>query len=639
MNFHKDLRKHGDVFLGKSMDLHRLKFIRKSELDPKTQHELKQASSEMDRRVDQWYKEHTYNVGIINKHQQMLLKSKTDLQKEKRRIQRDEYVREQETIRNKLEKIRLTTLMRRVVWKFKDNVRKQKKNRDVKAVSVPVNDSNDPISDDDNQGEGYHAEQSRMHPLETIPEEDEITTYEFTKGSVRDQSFRSFKTSRAYVYMNNTSGDTSEKHTLIMSSCPTEHIGGEVNSRENLTLANLKKLNLKSSSVTDIKHFPSAQKAVSILVPGPEKADSNLGNYSSSPDSESSTEQNSETWIDSSDDCTSDSVHCIIDSESEELSYTYDKIHEGLASKRLKDLPRMLNHPYHEYQSGTENERISEIRQETNREDKLKKRLPYYQVMHSSDTNSRHKDSKGQIQSAREQLCTPRTARDSVKLQSRDDVKDHMRRHDHIVNLKDESKYMTVYGVKADTSEKTTGLATRTIPPNSPQQHHLVSSKGNLSVLMVNLKRSKASKRMKTQSVDIACPKERLELIVIPPIPTSISEDNSEKRRKSTETNSSLATSRLLTDRPQISSKKAKYKREKLLRKEKLELLEQRIKIRQFIETFETVSFITQNPVTSESRLPQIVEPVKTSRRRPLERSQTWDLESPQRKITPTKKS
>ncbi|KAK3590420.1 hypothetical protein CHS0354_011757, partial [Potamilus streckersoni] len=639
MNFHKDLRRHGDVFLGKSLDLHRLKFMRKSEMDPKTQHEFKNASSELDRRVDQWYKEHKYNVGIINKHQEILLKSKTDLQKEKRRIQRDEYIREQEIIRTKLEKIRLRFLMRRVIGKFKDNVRKKKKKRKVKASSLSesVNDPNDTITTDHRQGEDCHDQQSTIHALEPIPEEDEGSISGFTRGSVRDQSFRSFNTSRAYVSMKNTLGGTNEKHIMTLSSDPTENSGGELASRENLTLANLEKLNLKSNKFNEFENVPSTQIEVSILVPGREKAESNFGHCSTSLDSESTTDRGSEAWIDSSEDCTSDSVHSVFDAESEELSYTYGKIHDGLASKRLKDLPRVLNHPYHEYQSRPKNERISAIGIVRDQEVQSKRRLPYYQIMHSKDTNSRHNDSKRHIQSAQEQRCTPWTTRDSVKQRSHDNVKDHMRRHDHIVNLKDESKHMTVYGVKADTSEKTTGLATRTIPPNSPKQQMLGSSKGNLSLLMVNLRRSKASKRMKKKSVDLASPRDRLELIVIPPIPTSMKEEKSEKRRKSLETKSSLDTSRLQADRSQISSNKAKYKREKLLRKEKMEFLEQRIKIRQFIEKFETDWRSTHNSVTSDSCLPELQEPVQTIHRRPLKRSQTWDLESPQRKIAPPK--
>ena len=122
MGTHKRTKLPLDVSQENSKDMFKLKFIRKSEMEPTVRHHLKQAVSQMDKQLDVWYKEQTFTIGTISKQQDKLAQSRKRLKKEQRKIKKKEYARQQEEIRSKLHALRLRIMLRKAVQKFKSNV-------------------------------------------------------------------------------------------------------------------------------------------------------------------------------------------------------------------------------------------------------------------------------------------------------------------------------------------------------------------------------------------------------------------------------------------------------------------------------------------------------------------------------------
>lgn len=118
-----------DVSRENSKDMFKLKFIRKSEMEPTVRHHLKHAVSQMDKQLDVWFKEQTFTLGTISKQQDKLCQSRKRLKKEQRRIKRKEYEKQQEEIRSKLHGLRLRVMLRKAVQKFKANVVKAREYR------------------------------------------------------------------------------------------------------------------------------------------------------------------------------------------------------------------------------------------------------------------------------------------------------------------------------------------------------------------------------------------------------------------------------------------------------------------------------------------------------------------------------
>ena len=124
MGSHKRTKFPLDVSKENSKDMFRLKFIRKSEMEPTVRHHLKHAASQMDKQLDVWYKEQSFTIGTISKQQDKLSQTRKRLKKEQRKIKKQEYARHQEEVRTKLQDLRLRMMQRKVVEKFKANVAK-----------------------------------------------------------------------------------------------------------------------------------------------------------------------------------------------------------------------------------------------------------------------------------------------------------------------------------------------------------------------------------------------------------------------------------------------------------------------------------------------------------------------------------
>ena len=173
-------------------DLHKLKFIRKSEMEPTVRHHLKHAASQMGKQLDMWFKEQTFTIGTISKQQDKVAQSRKRLKKEQRRIKKREYARQQEEVRSKLHAIRLRIMLRKAVQKFRMNVVKAREYRNAELDKMrpllhrPVNDivtgsersSNGDDGSNVSQGQGhvfigYHRYlSSRGRTMDPIPEED-----------------------------------------------------------------------------------------------------------------------------------------------------------------------------------------------------------------------------------------------------------------------------------------------------------------------------------------------------------------------------------------------------------------------------------------------------------------------------------
>ena len=137
MSFHKSVKFPFEVSKGKSRDLFKLKFLRKSELEPSVRHSMRHNVIQTGKQLDLWYKEQLFTIGSLNKDQEKMYQSRNRLRKEQRLIKRQEYVRRQEDIRKALYKIRMRMIMMKVVQKFKENVKRNKDERmEVKKANV-----------------------------------------------------------------------------------------------------------------------------------------------------------------------------------------------------------------------------------------------------------------------------------------------------------------------------------------------------------------------------------------------------------------------------------------------------------------------------------------------------------------------
>ena len=122
MKVYKKMKFPFEVTKGKAEDLYRLRFMRKSELEPLVQHTLRHNVGQMGRQLDIWFKEQLFTIGSLNKEQEKLYQSRKKLKSEIRKAKKREYARHQEEIRAKLKDIRVKMLMMKVVQKFKENV-------------------------------------------------------------------------------------------------------------------------------------------------------------------------------------------------------------------------------------------------------------------------------------------------------------------------------------------------------------------------------------------------------------------------------------------------------------------------------------------------------------------------------------
>ena len=188
MSLHKPMKLPMEVSKMNAKDLHKLKFIRKSEMEPTVRHHLKHAASQMGKQLDMWFKEQTFTIGTISKQQDKVAQSRKRLKKEQRRIKKREYARQQEEVRSKLHAIRLRIMLRKAVQKFRMNVVKAREYRNAELDKMrpplhrPVNDivtgSERSSNGDDGHGQGhvfigYHRYlSSRGRTMDPIPEED-----------------------------------------------------------------------------------------------------------------------------------------------------------------------------------------------------------------------------------------------------------------------------------------------------------------------------------------------------------------------------------------------------------------------------------------------------------------------------------
>ena len=136
MGIHKKMKLPMEVSQANAKDMYKLKFIRKSEMEPTVRHHLKHAASQMGKQLDMWFKEQTFTIGTISKQQDKLAQSRKRLKKEQRRIRKREYERQQEEIRSKLHAIRLRIMVRKAVQKFRANVVKAREYRNAELDKI-----------------------------------------------------------------------------------------------------------------------------------------------------------------------------------------------------------------------------------------------------------------------------------------------------------------------------------------------------------------------------------------------------------------------------------------------------------------------------------------------------------------------
>ncbi|XP_053399178.1 uncharacterized protein LOC123556893 isoform X2 [Mercenaria mercenaria] len=122
MRLYKKLKFPFEVTKGRAEDLYRLRFMRKSELEPSVRHNLRHNVGQMGRQLDLWFKEQLFTIGSLNKEQEKINQSRKRLKTEIRRSKKREYARQQEEIRIKLKNIKMKMLMMKVIQKFKENV-------------------------------------------------------------------------------------------------------------------------------------------------------------------------------------------------------------------------------------------------------------------------------------------------------------------------------------------------------------------------------------------------------------------------------------------------------------------------------------------------------------------------------------
>ena len=122
MGIYKKVKFPIEITKGKAEDLFRLRFMRKSELEPTVRHNLKYFSCQMNRQLDIWYKEQLFTIGSLSKEQEKLNQSRVRIRLAIRQAKRHQYVRHQDEIRTKLHDIKTKMMMMKVVQKFKENV-------------------------------------------------------------------------------------------------------------------------------------------------------------------------------------------------------------------------------------------------------------------------------------------------------------------------------------------------------------------------------------------------------------------------------------------------------------------------------------------------------------------------------------
>ena len=106
MKIYKRVKFPIELTMGRAEDLYRLRFMRRSELEPLLLHTMRNNSHEMGRQLDLWFKEKSLTIGSLNKEQDKVYKSQLRLKNELRRIKREDYVRQQNEIRGKLTALR-----------------------------------------------------------------------------------------------------------------------------------------------------------------------------------------------------------------------------------------------------------------------------------------------------------------------------------------------------------------------------------------------------------------------------------------------------------------------------------------------------------------------------------------------------
>lgn len=123
MGVYKKVKFPFEITKGKADDLFRLRFMRKSEIEPTVRHNLKFYTCQMDKQLEVWFKEQLFTVGYISKEQEKLNKSRARLRQAVRLAKREQYMRHQEELRKKLKEIKLRIMMMKVVQRFKENAK------------------------------------------------------------------------------------------------------------------------------------------------------------------------------------------------------------------------------------------------------------------------------------------------------------------------------------------------------------------------------------------------------------------------------------------------------------------------------------------------------------------------------------
>ena len=111
-----------EVTKGQAEDLFRLRFMRRSELEPNVRHNLRSNVCQMGRQLDVWFKEQLFTIGSVSREQDKVFKSFKFLKRESRRSKRRQYAYLQEEIRIKLNSIKKRMIIMKVVQKFRENV-------------------------------------------------------------------------------------------------------------------------------------------------------------------------------------------------------------------------------------------------------------------------------------------------------------------------------------------------------------------------------------------------------------------------------------------------------------------------------------------------------------------------------------
>ncbi|KAH3842098.1 uncharacterized protein LOC127878064 isoform X2 [Dreissena polymorpha] len=111
-----------DLTKGLADDLYRLRFMRRSELEPNVRHNFRSNVNQLGHQLDIWFKEQLFTIGALNREQEKIFRSQKHLMTESRKSRRRQYEREKEIIREKLRELRTKSLCRKVLRKFRENV-------------------------------------------------------------------------------------------------------------------------------------------------------------------------------------------------------------------------------------------------------------------------------------------------------------------------------------------------------------------------------------------------------------------------------------------------------------------------------------------------------------------------------------